>query len=84
MVIVVRDYIQGRARAHTHTHTHTHPMESPEWGIGLSYLYNTQHSQETDIHAPAGFEPAIRARERPQTYDLDHAAAAIGEIKRRG
>jgi len=76
MVIVVRDHTQGRI--------HTHTVESPERGIGLSYLYNTQHSQERDIHDPAGFEPAIPARERPQTYDLDHAAAAIGEIKRRG
>ena len=67
---------------HTHIHTYTHPMESPERGIGLSYLHNTQHLQQTDIHAPAGFDPAIPAREPPQTYDLDHAAAAIGEIKR--
>ena len=35
----------------THTH-HTLPN-------------NTQQSQETDIHAPAGFEPAIPASERP-------------------
>jgi hypothetical protein len=33
---------------------------------------------------PAGFEHGIPTRERPQTYDLDRAAAAIGEIKRRG
>ena len=26
---------------------------------------NTQHSQQTDIHAPAGFEPTIPASERP-------------------
>ena len=35
---------------------------------------NTQHSQQTDIHAPAGFEPTILAGERPQTYALDRAA----------
>jgi hypothetical protein len=39
---------------------------------------NTQLSKETDIHAPAGFEPAISASERQQTYALDRAAARIG------
>ena len=29
---------------------------------------NTQHSQQTDIHAPAGFEPAITENERPQRH----------------
>jgi len=29
--------------------------------------HNTQHSQETDIHVPVGFEPTIPANERPQT-----------------
>ena len=38
---------------------------------------NTQHSQETDIHAPAGFEPAIPASERPQTEALASAANGI-------
>jgi hypothetical protein len=42
------------------------------------YLQNTQHSQETDIHAPAGFEPAIPASEEPQTQALDRAATGIG------
>jgi hypothetical protein len=31
---------------------------------------NTQQSGETDIHAPAGFEPAFSAIERPQTDPL--------------
>jgi len=26
---------------------------------------NTQHSQQTDTHAPVGFEPTISAGERP-------------------
>ena len=38
---------------------------------------STQHSQEADIHAPAGFEPAIPASERPQTDALDSAASGI-------
>jgi len=39
---------------------------------------NTQHSQQTNIHAPAGFEPTISASERPQTYALDRAATGTG------
>jgi hypothetical protein len=39
---------------------------------------HTQHSQATDIHAPAGFEPAISTNEQPQTHPLDGAATAIG------
>jgi hypothetical protein len=34
----------------------------------------TQHSQQTDIHAPVVFEPTISAGQRPQTYALDRAA----------
>jgi hypothetical protein len=33
---------------------------------------------------PAGFETAIPASERPQTYALDGAATVIGEIKNYG
>jgi len=39
---------------------------------------NTQHSQQTGIHAPAGIEPAIPASEWPQTHGLDRAATGIG------
>jgi hypothetical protein len=39
---------------------------------------NTQQSQETDIHAQAGFEPAIPESERPQTHALDRADTGIG------
>jgi hypothetical protein len=38
---------------------------------------NTQNSQDTDIHAPAGLEPAILASERPHTHALDRAATGI-------
>jgi len=41
----------------------------------------TQHSQQTDIHAPVGFEPTILAGERPPTYALDRAATGTG-VKR--
>jgi hypothetical protein len=39
---------------------------------------NTQQSQQTNIHAPVGFEPTISAGERPKTYVLDRAATGIG------
>jgi len=39
---------------------------------------NTQHSQQTNMHAPAGFEPVIPASERPQTNALDREATGIG------
>jgi len=35
---------------------------------------NTQHSQQTDSHAPVGFETTISAGERPQIYALDREA----------
>jgi hypothetical protein len=38
---------------------------------------NTQHSQQTDIHAPVGFEPATSANEQQQTYALARTAARI-------
>jgi hypothetical protein len=38
---------------------------------------NTQHSQDTSM-PPAGFEPAIPARERPQTHASDRAATGFG------
>jgi len=37
-----------------------------------------QHSQETDVYAPAEFEPAIQASERPQTHALERAVTGIG------
>jgi len=40
---------------------------------------NTHHSQQTDFHAPVGFEPTISAGERPQTYALDRAATGTGK-----
>jgi hypothetical protein len=41
------------------------------------YLYSTQHSQQTDFHNPAGFEPTIPTSERLQTHALDRAATGI-------
>jgi len=38
----------------------------------------TQHSQETDIMPPEGFEAATPASELPQTRTLDRATTGIG------
>jgi len=39
---------------------------------------NTKRSQQTDIHATTGFEPAIQTSVRPQVYALDRAATGTG------
>ena len=39
---------------------------------------NTQHSQQTNIYAPVGFETSIPASQRPQTHGLDHATNGTG------
>ena len=38
-------------------------------------------THNTNIHAQAGFEPAIPAGKRPQTYAVDRAATGIGKIR---
>jgi hypothetical protein len=43
--------------------------------------YNTQHSQQTNIHAPVGFEPTISACERPKTHALDRLGLKRTSIK---
>jgi hypothetical protein len=43
------------------------------------YLYSTQDSQQTNIHALAGLEPAIPTVERQQTDALDLADTEIGQ-----
>jgi hypothetical protein len=49
-----------------------------EWSARCRDLSTWQHTAFTrDIHAPAGFEPAIPASKRPQTHALDGAAAGI-------
>jgi hypothetical protein len=43
---------------------------------------NTQHSEDRDIQAPVGFEPAIPASKRPQTLASGRAATGIGLFDR--
>jgi hypothetical protein len=60
-----------------HTTTHHSRQDSSGRVISLSQRPlpdNTQHSQQTNSHAPVGFEPTISAGERPQTYALDQSA----------
>jgi hypothetical protein len=66
--------IQEVSRSHTTTH---HSREDSSGRVISSsqrlLLDNTQHSQQTHIHDPVGFEPTISAGEWPQTYVLDRA-----------
>ena len=42
------------------------------------YLKNTQHSQQTDVHAPGGIRTRHPASQPPQTYTLDRSATGVG------
>ena len=69
--------VSSSSRLYDHTQTHHTRYDSSGRVISptqRSLPDNTQHSQETGIHVPAGFEPAILASEWPQT----HAYYAIG------
>jgi hypothetical protein len=43
----------------------------------------TQHSQETDIHVPAGLEPATPASDRPQTLPLHRSDEGLKTHKKK-
>jgi len=66
-----------------HIHRHTHILGRTPLNAGSARrrdLYLTTHNtykRQTSI-PPAGFEPAIPASERPQTYALEGTAAGIG------
>ena len=67
----------------TSRHIQTHHIRKDSSGrvIGPTHRPlsdNTQHSQGTDIYAPAEFEPAIPASEGPQTHALDRTNTVIG------
>jgi hypothetical protein len=74
-----------RYRGFTITLRHTALDRTPLDGRSARWrdLYLTTHSthkRQTDIHAPAGFEPAIPTSERPQTYALGRAATSIDTV----
>ena len=71
------------SRLHDHTQTHTHSLGllwTSDQLVAETYTDNT-HSRQTSIPPPLGFEPAIPASERPQTYALDCAATGTGETR---
>ena len=64
-------------------HTATHHSRYDSSGRVISPTQrplpdNTQHTQQTNIHAPVGFEPTISAGGRPQTHALDCAVTGTG------
>ena len=67
---------------HAHTHTRTH-LVGLVWTRGRPDAKTSTctthriHKRQTSM-PPAGFEPAIPARERPQTRALDRADTGIG------
>jgi hypothetical protein len=68
----------------SHTTTHHIRWDSSGRVIGSSQRTlpdNTQHSQQTNIHATVGFEPMISAGEQPQTNALNRAATGTGRWK---
>jgi hypothetical protein len=73
--------VEGFDFTPNHTQTHTTFGRTPldEGSARRRDLYlTTQTLQETNIHAPVGFEPTIPASGRPQTYALEYAATRIG------
>jgi len=63
------------SRSHSITYTTLGRISLDEWSARRRGLYLTkQQSQETEIPAPRGSEPAIPASERPQTHALDRPA----------
>ena len=72
---------------HTHTHTHTHiythsaglPWTRDQPAADASKCStHSIHKRQTSM-PPDGFEPAVPAGKRPQTYASDRAVTEIGE-----
>jgi len=68
---------------HDHSQTHHTGYDCSDRAISPTYRLvrnNTQHSQQTDINAPVGFEPTYPARHCPQTHALDRMANGIVQV----
>jgi hypothetical protein len=63
--------ITEASRSHSDTPQSVGLLRTSDQPDAETSTWQHKHSQETDIHAPAGFEPAIPAIERPQTHALD-------------
>ena len=61
---------------HTQEHTHKRYDTLDEWSARRSGLM--QHSQETDIYVPVGFERSILAGQLLQRHISDCAVTGIG------
>jgi len=74
------DLIINASRSHSRQTTLRTPLD--EWSATRKHLYLTTHNtHKTQTSTPpAGFEPAIPGRERPQTYVFDCAATGIGHV----
>jgi hypothetical protein len=80
------------AHRHPHARTHTHrdkyvilffhgSKDSRTYVSVTLYVYSAcivVFTDNTNIHASAGFEPAIPASDRPQTFALDRSVTGIG------
>jgi hypothetical protein len=54
-----------------------------EWSARrrLHYQHYTQHTQDTNIHASAGFKHAMPGIKRQQAYAFDYTAPGIGKYR---
>jgi hypothetical protein len=52
-------------------------LSTSDQPVAETSTYTGQHNRQTSTPR-AGFEPAITATKRPQTYALDRAATGIG------
>ena len=60
----------------THIHTHTH-INGLARNRDFYLKTNKTHNRQTTM-SPAGFEPAIPAKQRLQMHYLNHSAAGVG------
>jgi hypothetical protein len=73
-------FIWSRSDTHARTHTRTPQSVGLFWvrdrPVAETSTWQHKHPQETNIHAPVGFESSIPAGARQLTYALDRAATA--------
>jgi hypothetical protein len=67
----------GRTQWHTNTHA-VGLLWTRDRPIAETFAWKHTAIKGTENNAPAVFEPAILATERPQTHVLDRAATGIG------
>jgi hypothetical protein len=90
LIVGVEDYCCALSHSvtsthtQTHTHIHTHSVGllwmSDQPVAGTSTRLDTNFTRQRS-RPPAGFEPAIRASEEPQTHALDRVATGIDPVR---